>query len=638
MVVCRSKRIGVILILIPSLIFAEAQNWTNNFEISERWETTGNSRCWKHSKCYSAHTPFITATSSSSYMQVAAFDFGTTYSGYAFTFRHDSQKAQTYHGWNAGSEKLISMKTPTCILLSPDRKFHSFGSKAENKYSSLAEDDQHKGWLLFRHFKEILDNNENLSRETIIEDISGVTLQAMTIFTMFIRYLREHLIEAVTNQTSAIEVTDLQYVFTVPAIWNDNAKQFMREAAQEAGIDESRLKLCLVPASASVLCQIVSTDEKTNLSKSGTQYMVVDLGGGTANISVHEKLIDGSLKEIHKASGGPWGGNTADNNYLEWLIKIFGKETMHRFKNEQMTDYSDLFREFEIKTRNITLASKGKIIFRVPVSLTDMYQTVVGIPLRDIFSKLGLNDRVTLIGDKLAIDASIVINFSEILMNNIIAHVKEILSQKKMKQVDPIVLVGGFAENEFVLEKMRKKIKNKRIILADESGLVVLKGAVRFGHFPDVITTNILSFMYGIDTTRAFSVEKHVQSKILNVFGKNFAKDLFEVKIRAKKEIKSAQKYSLSLKRLQHISVATSDRANGFTNERRVYGSKNERQKYVTGDVCKVLGKIKVNTPESKRLKDRHITATLVFENTKLLVKVKILETDKEFTKHIDCL
>ncbi|WAR14061.1 HS12B-like protein [Mya arenaria] len=44
--------------------------------------------------------------------------------------------------------------------------------------------------------------------------------------------------------------------------------------------------------------------------------MVVDLGGGTADISVHERKPDGTLKEIHKASGGPWGGIYVDENYM----------------------------------------------------------------------------------------------------------------------------------------------------------------------------------------------------------------------------------------------------------------------------------------------------------------------------------
>ena len=40
----------------------------------------------------------------------------------------------------------------------------------------------------------------------------------------------------------------------------------------------------------------------------GTRYIVVDCGGGTVDITVHEldnKL--GTLKELYKASGGPYG-------------------------------------------------------------------------------------------------------------------------------------------------------------------------------------------------------------------------------------------------------------------------------------------------------------------------------------------
>jgi hypothetical protein len=71
--------------------------------------------------------------------------------------------------------------------------------------------------------------------------------------------------------------------------------------------------------------------------------------GGTADISVHEKQIDDTLKELHKASGGPWGGIIVDNNYLEWLTKIFGNTTMQKFTSKQMEDYFQMLRDFEIK-------------------------------------------------------------------------------------------------------------------------------------------------------------------------------------------------------------------------------------------------------------------------------------------------
>jgi hypothetical protein len=113
----------------------------------------------------------------SRHILVAAFDFGTTYSGYAFSFRDDPMKIQTNQGWNAGSEKLISLKTPTCVLLNQHKQFDSFGFEAENKYSDLAEDNKHHGWMLFRRFKMLLHNNEvNIFKLTIYQ-IAIITLK-----------------------------------------------------------------------------------------------------------------------------------------------------------------------------------------------------------------------------------------------------------------------------------------------------------------------------------------------------------------------------------------------------------------------------------------------------------------------------
>jgi len=100
------------------------------------------------------------AAPTESFLMVAGIDFGTTFSGYAYSFKNDPMKIQTNQGWNAGSEKLISFKTPTCVLVNPNKQFVAFGFEAENKYVDLADDKEHTGWLLFRWFKMILHNNE----------------------------------------------------------------------------------------------------------------------------------------------------------------------------------------------------------------------------------------------------------------------------------------------------------------------------------------------------------------------------------------------------------------------------------------------------------------------------------------------
>ena len=73
---------------------------------------------------------------------MGAIDFGTTFSGWAYSFLHeyksDPAKVSVNH-WNSGSGTLVTEKTPTCALISPNgQKLEAFGYEAENKYRDLA--------------------------------------------------------------------------------------------------------------------------------------------------------------------------------------------------------------------------------------------------------------------------------------------------------------------------------------------------------------------------------------------------------------------------------------------------------------------------------------------------------------------
>lgn len=96
---------------------------------------------------------------------IAAIDFGTTYSGYAYAFRSELEDAKTskemcnvlLKTWQTGSDAgLVSHKTPTCLLLNSAGEFDSFGFKAEEKYNNLANDNAHGGWKFFKKFKMVL--------------------------------------------------------------------------------------------------------------------------------------------------------------------------------------------------------------------------------------------------------------------------------------------------------------------------------------------------------------------------------------------------------------------------------------------------------------------------------------------------
>ncbi|XP_045176740.1 heat shock 70 kDa protein 12A-like [Mercenaria mercenaria] len=626
-------------------------------------------------------------TSSSSHLLVAAFDFGTTYSGYAFSFRDDPMKIQTNQGWNAGSEKLISLKTPTCVLLRPNKQFDSFGFEAENKYADLAEDNKHHGWMLFKRFKMLLHNNDGLNRASTVEDINGKSMPAMQIFSMAIGFLRDHLLKALNAQTVGVNENDLQYVITVPAIWNDNAKQFMREAATEAGLDSSRLKLSLEPEAASIWCQTVTTDLKKSLSDVGCQYMVVDLGGGTADISVHEKKADGSLKEIHKASGGPWGGTAVDKNYFDWLTNLFGQRTMERFKREQMADYFDVQREFELKKRNIMTDTTGKITFRLSASLREIYEEAEGANLKRKVADMSLNDKVTFTSDKLRLDVSIVRGWFRVPINEIIVHMKNLLAEEKMKNVKKILLVGGFGECQLVQENLRSQLQNKTVIVPNEAGLAVLKGAVRFGHLPNIVSSRVMKYTYGVavvvvndsdsqsgsdaenkssdddehcDDSDSDGYDQHNSltyqednNSVVHIFGDNdqysYHGELVDDNKSSSEEESNDDKsvvddvFDKFVETGEEIPVGHEVKRvytpmNPDCVEIPVYCSSDPDPELVTDPGCKKLGVLSIDFPDGVTCEDNENEVTLIFGDTELIVKAKILRTGLEFFTIIDCL
>ncbi|XP_060578574.1 heat shock 70 kDa protein 12B-like [Ruditapes philippinarum] len=559
---------------------------------------------------------------------VVAFDFGTTYSGYAFSLRDKPLNVQTNQGWIAGSDQLISLKTPTCVLLDPNGQFDSFGYEAENHFATLAEDNEHIGWRLFRRFKMILHKNEDLSRSTTVEDINGRSMQAMTIFTMSIKYLKQHFTTTINKQKTGIVDTDIQYVLTVPAIWNDNAKQFMREAAEKAGIEKARLKLSYEPEAASIWCQTITTDVQETWSKVGRQYMVIDLGGGTADISVHEKQIDETLKELHKASGGPWGGIIVDNNYLEWLTKIFGNTTMQKFTSKQMEDYFQMLRDFEIKKRSVTPELKGKFTFRLFSSIKELYQESNMPPLGKRVADLGLSGMVTFSSDKLRVDVSVVKQWFETPINSVIEHVQHILAKQNMQTVETVLLVGGFGECKLVQDLIQRELKSKKIIIPEEAGLVVLKGAVRFGHYQDTVRSRIMTHTYGMATFQNFDEQKHKNAEVKFINGKKKACNVLRTIIQAGEEVnigKCVSKGPYTPTDPDETTIC-------------VYCTEEMYPEYSTDVGCKHIGTLKVAHANGLSKDDNSLQASFIFGDTELLVKAVNIKTKEEFSTYMDCL
>ncbi|KAL4236721.1 hypothetical protein ACF0H5_005105 [Mactra antiquata] len=470
------------------------------------------------------------------YPCVVAIDFGTTYSGYAFSTRTDykSDPLRVVSSTWAGT-RLISLKAPSCILFRPDRKFDSFGFEAEDKYMELTMDNEHNQWYFFKRFKMSLYNSKDVHRTTEIHDETKKPMRAMEVFASAIQYLKDHAMDCIKRRVMHLHEEDVRWVLTVPAIWDDAAKQFMREAAVKSGIPDKHLVLSLEPEAASMFCKYLPVEllmntqsGKISCFQPGSKYLVLDAGGGTVDITVHEVLKNGKLKELHKVNGGAWGGTTVDKAFIDFIEKLTVNLPLSEYMDNNKEDFMDMMREFEIKKRSATPNMDSKITFKIPISLFEWYSRNKQMELREaIKGNQSLSGKVVLAGDKMRVDCKVVESFFDKTCSEIVAHMKNIFSEPMAKDISAILMVGGFSESAMLQDAVKKAFPTKRVIIPNEAGLAVLKGAVLFGHDSSVITARIAKYTYGLKFRKIYDQKIHPKERldesgkhIQGVFGK----------------------------------------------------------------------------------------------------------------------
>ncbi|XP_053388605.1 heat shock 70 kDa protein 12B-like [Mercenaria mercenaria] len=575
------------------------------------------------------------------HMIVAAIDFGTTYSGWAFSFRaeyeRDPRKAEVKH-WHSGIGTLVTVKTPTCLLVKPDGiTFQAFGYDAENQYLELADKDEHKNYYYFRRFKMLLFGalGKHLTKETTVMDEMGKELFAVDVFAMSIKFMVDDMM-AVVNQrlTGIIMETDIHWVLTVPAIWSDLAKQFMRQAAIKAGIATERLTIVLEPEAASLYCRHIPVDTTVtdgNLTISelptGSKYMVLDAGGGTIDITVHEVQSQYTLREVRAANGGDWGGTMVDKAFENFIIDLVGETVFDTFKHSETIDWLHLAREFELKKQAAGTQSEGNVIMHFPVSLIDLFETEKErkITIKDAIVVSKYDKTVELKRDKLKISHSTIENLFEHSIQQIVEHVQKLMTDERMACIKAILMVGGYSESPLLQRAIKSAFPGIHEVIPQEASSAVLRGALIFGHNPMTITERVLKYTYGVDISLPFVDRIYPESKRVKTDEGDRCKDIFHKLIKNESSVTPGE---TQVKRC-YYTVHKKQARISFD----IVISKEKTPTYVDEKGCTKIGTIQIKFEEPDDLPGRKVNLTMLLGGTEIIVE---LEDEKTGNKVIN--
>ena len=344
--------------------------------------------------------------------------------------------------------------------------------------------------------------------------------------------------------------------------------------------------------------------------KAGTRYIVVDCGGGTVDLTVHEMEEQGTLKELYKASGGAWGAVGVDGEFEHLLVKIFGIDFVVSFKNTKPAGWVDLMIAFEAKKRTASPSKLTPLNISLPFSFIEHYTRLKGQSVEAAIKRFGNKDIKWSSQGMLRLSPSAMHALFEPAMKDIVRHVTELLRRPELDLVKFMFLVGGFAESPLLQNEMRRSFSSVlRVIIPQDCGLTILKGAVMFGLDPTVVRVRRSALTYGVGVLNKFIEGKHPEEKRIQKDGEEWCTDVFDTFVTADQSIALGERVSRTYTPAKSYQTST---VIG------IYCSEKEHVFFTSDPGVRRCGELHLEMPDTTGGRNRELEATMLFGDTEI--------------------
>ncbi|HAG80071.1 MAG TPA: chaperone protein [Cyanobacteria bacterium UBA12227] len=449
---------------------------------------------------------------------VVAIDFGTSRSGYAYKFK-DWEDSIYCDRWL--DNPINYPKTATHLLIDAERKIEAWGYTAIKRLAELRAKGIAQDYFLVKNFKmELHSGAKDKNGPYITNKNNGEKIYVLDLIADYIRFIADKALEEIKNSTSGgVKDEEIRWCLTIPAIWKDADKDLMRRAAQKAGLigssddDAEHLFLVLEPEAAAIYCQEV---DKNSLTPD-TKMMIVDCGGGTVDITVHEVVKDGGLDEVAPGTGGAFGSMYVDKSFLEYLEEKLTAEVIELFQENEPVDFLQMLDEWERTKCGFDPEASGEIIyFPIRTKLYNLLRNHKPQVLENLAAEQNGDD------ENIYLSRQTMEAIFRPTLDGLVSTVENQFSALGDEEVDIIFLVGGFSTSPVLRQRIQKEFRDKvqNIVMPPRPGAAILKGAASFGVNPSIIRARRSRLTYGVSVTPTFQPGLHAESK------KTWAEDL----------------------------------------------------------------------------------------------------------------
>lgn len=349
-------------------------------------------------------------------------------------------------------------------------------------------------------------------------------------------------------------------------------------------------------------------------------------------MTVHEIQENGTINEIHQATGGPAGGQNINIKFKELLEKIFSKRIIENYIREHPVDWLYLMNDFEVKKRGKRAYQGETTRIRLPISFVSKFAIERGCDINTFIQEhYSLNDIKVQRNEYLCLEAKVVRELFDPVLDQINTHLSNLFARENLSGVKYVFLVGGFAESALLQERIKRYFGNSyRIMVPQYASLAVVQGAVMFGQNPEVFQSRVMTASYGIRVHRLFLDGLHPESKKIVVNGIPRCKDIFFKFVKVDEVVRVGE-----IRRFPGFAPLTGG-------QKRVkidfYKSEVAEAEFVTDDgVRKVPCQgLVLETPEAWKTRD--IEINLSFGGTEIKVTVVNPTINKKCTAYLDFL
>jgi hypothetical protein len=550
---------------------------------------------------------------------VVGIDFGTSRSGYAYAFTGDN-KIIPKTLWFGQMTPYV--KTLTQLLYSPDRKEKYWGYDARMTLAEKRKAYEAKNYHFFQNFKMQLHEGQDRTEDgPRITSANGEKFLVIDLIADSLRFLKDEALKEIKEATSGyLKENNIRWCLTVPAIWTDADKQLMRRAAQKAGLigtsdeEAERLILVLEPEAAVVYCQ----EKDQQQLKVGTRFMVVDCGGSTVDITVHEVITGNKLIEVVGGTGGAYGSTYVDKYFLEeFLPTKLTSEVIYRFHDEEPVDFLNMMEEWEKVKCNFDPSKDKDPYFLISIKLYKILQQYCPEVLDRLASEQDGDDKC------IELPPNTMKAIFKSTLDGLVEKVNEMFSKLDSRGCDILYLVGGFSTSPLLQERIREEFGSrvKKIVIPPVPGAAIVEGAVSFGMPVVIISCRPTRLTYGTNTCSIFDPDRDPISKKFWADDQNeyYCRDRFSVFVEAGDHVGVDEK----VKKI--YTLAKHQKALDLT----FYATTKRHPRYIDEEGIIEIGKLRIERTDTSSGLYWQVEVTMYFGRTEIQLEAKDVESGK---------